>query len=269
MDRYKSLLFVPAKGKMLSKIDAVDADAFIIDLEDSIEEDYKEEAISNVIAYLEKSTVSKDIFVRINKDKALSECIRLQNTEIKGFILPKFETPKEYLLLGEKILENYQIIALIETPKGVVNLPEISSCPWVNALAFGAEDYTAATNMKNTKANLLYVKSKLLTYAKAENKPVFDTPSMQLSEENLLEEEIQDSFDMGFDGKMAINPSHIRKINDIFRGHDPEYIKSIIEEYEKAGKAVVVIEGRIYEKMHINHLRRILKERAFAVDSSL
>ena len=261
MERYKSLLFVPAKNKMLTKIDMLDADAFIIDLEDSIEEDYKEEAISNVIAYLEKSTVSKDIFVRINKDRALSECNRLQNTGIKGFMLPKFENPQEYLVLGEKILEKYQIIALIETPRGVVNLPDISSCSWVDALAFGAEDYTAAANMKNTKTNLLYVKSKLLTYSKAENKLVFDTPFMQLSEENLLEEEIQDSFDMGFDGKMAINISHIKQINTVFGSDDIEKIKNIIEEYEKAGKAVVVIEGKVYEKMHINHLRRILRER--------
>jgi len=32
----RSLLFVPAKEKMLRKIDNLDADSFIIDLEDSI-----------------------------------------------------------------------------------------------------------------------------------------------------------------------------------------------------------------------------------------
>ena len=34
---YNSLLFVPAKNKMLSKIEKLDAEAYIIDLEDSVE----------------------------------------------------------------------------------------------------------------------------------------------------------------------------------------------------------------------------------------
>lgn len=260
MDRYKSLLFVPAKSRMLAKIDGLDADAYIIDLEDSIEKEKKEEAISDTLAYLQSCSVNKAIFVRINKERAETECKQLSGTGIKGFMFPKFETPDDYKHLGKDILENYENIALIETPRGIVNLAEISRCRWVNALAFGAEDYTSVSNMKNTEANLLYPKSKLLTYGKSENKPVFDTPFMQVSTGNLLEA-VQTSFDMGFDGKLAINPSHLGQINTVFDGYDEEMIKRIIAEYEKSGKAVLVIEDRVYEKMHISYLKKILEER--------
>ena len=44
-----SLLFVPAKDRMLAKIESFDADAYIIDLEDSIEDYDKEEAVERLV----------------------------------------------------------------------------------------------------------------------------------------------------------------------------------------------------------------------------
>lgn len=43
-----SLLFVPAKEKMLKKIELLGADAYIVDLEDSIEVDNKAHALELV-----------------------------------------------------------------------------------------------------------------------------------------------------------------------------------------------------------------------------
>ena len=40
----RSLLFVPSKEKMFKKIGVLGADAYIVDLEDSIEEENKEKA---------------------------------------------------------------------------------------------------------------------------------------------------------------------------------------------------------------------------------
>ena len=43
------------------------------------------------------------------------------------------------------------------------------------------------------------------------------------------------------------------KIGDI-----PEYIDNLVKEYEKVGKAVSVINGKVYERMHIDRMKKIL-----------
>ncbi len=95
---------------------------------------------------------------------------------------------------------------------------------------------------------------------KAFRKYVYDTPSFVLNDQEALAAEIQLAKDMGFDGKLAINPKHVSIVNEIFKSCDTEYIKSVIERYQAGIDAVQVIDGRVYEKMHIEHMKRILKE---------
>lgn len=260
MIKIKSLLFVPARDKMLDKIKTMNADAYIIDLEDSIEQEYKSQALENTKRFLEQNEASAPIFVRVNTDRAEEELSALDACSNIGFMLPKFESPEHYGTHNKAILRQHPIIALIETPMGIVNIQDILGCTWVDAVAFGAEDYTAISNMKNTPEYLLYQKSRLLTYGKAYCKPVYDTPSFQLKDMEALKREIKMSAEMGFDGKLIISPKHIEAVDEGFACHDTQIMKKIIEEYESRGEAVAVIKGNVYEKMHIEHMKRIIRE---------
>lgn len=115
--------------------------------------------------------------------------------------------------------------------------------------------------MQNSIEYLNYQKSIIVTYAKAYGKKVYDTPSFKLDSIELFEKEVDDAFNLGFDGKMLITPKHIDYINKVFSSGEIETIKSIIELYEKSDEAVVVIDGKVYEKMHIAHLKKILQEK--------
>lgn len=256
---YKSLLFVPAKEKMLSKIANFSADAYIIDLEDSISPKEKELALYQTIEYLNSTDIDAGLFVRVNNEYILKELSALDSFSKLGFMLPKIENISIYKNI-QGILERHFIIGLVETPVGLISIQEIAACEWIDALAFGAEDYTAKACMKNSMEFLSYQKGMLLTYAKANNKKIYDTPSFQIKNKKIFEEEVQSSVDLGFDGKLAINPKHIESINKAFNSYEIELIKNIIKIYEKEAKAVAVIDGKVYEKMHIDRLKRILKE---------
>ena len=52
----------------------------------------------------------------------------------------------------------------------------------------------------------------------------------------------------------------ISLIDSVYKSCDIEHIKSIIDRYKSSGKAVVKIDGKVYEKMHINKLEEKLKE---------
>lgn len=254
----KSLLFVPSKPKMLAKISVSDADAYIIDLEDSISEDGKEQALADAIQFLGNS-IDKKIYVRLNRDRIKFETESLKNTAINGYMIPKFEKPKDYIDITDSF-GGKEIIALVETPLGIVNLRDIASCSFITSIAFGAEDFTSCIGMKNSAEYLNFARSAIVTYGKAFGKCVYDTPSFVIDKEEELEKEIRIAVDMGFDGKLAIHPKQIDRINKLFRYFDVDYIKGVVEQYEKSGEAVLKIDEHVYEKMHIAHFKKILKE---------
>ena len=255
---YRSLLFVPSVTKMLQKIPSFTADSFIVDLEDSISEDNKEEALDSLVSFL--STNHRNIFVRLDRNHMYEELRALKSLGIEGLMLPKFEDPSDF---DDYIpyLECLKIIALIETPLGAVNTDKIAACRWVDALALGAEDYTASIGMKSTPEFLMQVRSRLIMYGRAYDKCIYDTPSFETKDMGKLECEVKLSRDMGFDGKLAINPKQIDPINRLFVSYDYDKLQYLIDEYEKAGKAVVMIDGMPYEKMHIKRFKKIITER--------
>ena len=254
----RSLLFVPAKDKTLSKIEKLESDKYIIDLEDSIESFDKDEALNRVTKWLKEYDKKDKFIVRVNKENYLQEVQSLAEFSV-AFMLPKFEGD-DYIFAGD-IWEKHKVYALVETAKGLTNIEKIVSCEKVDAIAFGAEDYTASIGMKNAVENLQYQKSRLVNYARAYRKKVYDTPSFQLNNEEMFQLEVDNAVDLGFDGKMAINPRQLAYINNSFSAGDLEQMKRIIELYEKENQAVLVVDGKIYEKMHIAHMKKIIKEK--------
>ena len=254
----KSLMFVPSNPKMLGKIATSEADACIIDLEDSINEADKQQALEAACEFL-ATNPEKPIYVRVAGNHLEEEFEKLSAYSFAGYMVPKFENPQNFEQYAS-YFEGKDVIALVETPTGIVNIKEIASSPIVTMIAFGAEDFTSSIGMKNCAETLNYARSTIVTYGKAFGKQVIDTPCFIIDDIDALEKEIQIAVDMGFNGKLSIHPKQIAKINELFQLYDFDRMKKIIKQYEAAGQAVLRIEDKVYEKMHISHFKRILKE---------
>lgn len=254
MKNIRSLLFVPADEKRLVKIGKTNADAYIIDLEDSIDETNKEDALQRVRIFLETCN-EKNLYVRVNKNRHLHELEVLSKFPI-GIVLPKIETIADYSD-SAKVLVNRNVIALIETPRAILNSSVIASIPWIDALAFGAEDFTVATGMLNSCEYLFVPKSILSLSVKANGKLVFDTPCFYLNDNQMLEMELKQALNLGFDGKLAIHPQQVDDINRAFCIQDNDYLRYVVETFQNAKEAVCEIDGKVYEQIHIN---RIIKQ---------
>ncbi|MCQ2743332.1 MAG: aldolase/citrate lyase family protein [bacterium] len=259
MNKVKSLLFVPVTEKFLSKVESITANAIIFDLEDSIALNKKEDSRILLRDFLDNSNIYKNAkwFVRINKEYAEKELQLYNNTNIDGYMLPKFENLQNFINL-KNAMNNKKVIALIETAQGILNIDKIAKSDLITAFAFGAEDYTASMNMKNSFEYLSYPKSKLITYAKANKKFVYDTPCFNVKDCDFIKQDVIKSAEFGFDGKMAINPIQINIINNIFNDYDLDYLKYIVSEFDKSENGVLVIGDKIYEKMHIARFKKIL-----------
>lgn len=255
-----AILFVPAKEKMLKKIPLPNVQSYILDLEDSIEETDKPQALERITSFLEQFTGKEEIYVRLNLGTLEKEAGYLDQFEGIGFMIPKFERVDVFSKDMEDIFKRHKIIALIESPRGIVDIDKIAACDWIDAIALGAEDYTAAMNMENTINALAFTRSRMVTYAKAYEKKVYDTPSLILDDTSQLEAEIRNAVSLGFDGKLAIHPKHIPVIQSFFADYDVEEMKRIVAIYEETGEAVITVNHKVYEKMHINRMKKILKE---------
>ena len=254
------LLFIPAKERFLQKLSSYTNDCIIIDLEDSISIKDKEIALNNLVNCLNAMTNinTGKWFIRINKDNIEYELEVLNKFNV-GFMLPKTESVEE-ILKHKHLLRGHCVIALIETPQGLINIQEICSCEAVSAIAFGAEDFTAQLRMKNDNTLLLFAKSRLVTFAKVYQKPVYDTPSFNVTDEDLFKEDVDYSVNLGFDGKLAIHPKQLSYIKDAYHAQNIEHLRLIVKEYEEKGGGAVVIEGNVYEQMHINNIKKILNQ---------
>jgi len=257
---YRSLLFIPAIEKYLTKTEPVLSDAIIFDLEDSIPEDQKLLALQMLTTYLKQHTVKNDIFVRVNHHSANNEISAICQEDIQGFVIPKVESSSD-IRKFETIINDKTVIALIESPMGIVNLREIAACSIVHALAFGAEDYRSYYNHDIGECGLMYAKSKLTTLANAYNKPVFDSISLEYKDMESLGAEVQNSILYGFSGKLAIHPNQIDVINKMFSEVDYEHYEYIVRQFEAANQGLLVLDGQVYEKPHIDMYKRRLEQK--------
>lgn len=258
---YPCLLFVPANEKMLLKTKDLTPNSFIFDLEDSIPDSQKEEAIFLLKSFVDQNSDSKRCawFVRLNANNIEKEAGILDVSSIDGFMIPKFEGVSQTGFL-KKNKTKKKIIALVETCKGVEEVHHISMDKTVDAIAFGAEDYCAQRNMEPRKDFLLSIKNTILNSCIANNKLAFDTPSFQIRDEDAFAEDVKESASLGFHGKLAIHPNQISLIQKEFGYNDIEYIKGVIKLFEEQGGGVMEYNGKVYEKPHINRLKRILNE---------
>lgn len=257
--KYNSILFVPATEKYLSKICHVKADMIVIDLEDAIPESDKIFALKKTESYLSHPFGDLDMFVRVNSVRIKDEINVLNKFPISGYMLPKTECAADIEKLNE-LAEGKQIIALIESAAGILNAREIAECCHTDMIAFGAEDYTSQCGIKNENQYLIYPKSKLVACAKACRKQIFDTVSRNIYDRNVCRQDAVQSKKFGFDGKLALHPMQVEVINEVFKNADILQYERIIDEYLKGKSNVAVIDGIVYEEMHIRAMQRELQE---------
>ena len=249
-----SYLFVPANEKMLSKIPYSNADAFIIDLEDSVLEAQKDSALKSVCAFMDSYKCKKPIYVRINQNRVKTEIQELCETNINGYMIPKVEHEKDIIQVSD--LDKKPVIALIETPLGIVNVYRIVKNETVFALAFGAEDYSEICEIKNEHENLIYQKGRLVNYSRTYNKIAIDTISLNIRDTQKYRTEAQKTKDIGFNAKLAIHPMQVDVINSVYNDFDIKELERIVFLYRSSNKSVVEIDGKLYEKPHIEAIER-------------
>lgn len=256
----KTWLFVPAKEKYAERISQIEADVIILDLEDSLAPKQKEEGLEIAQKVLERDGKSRAIYVRVNRGERFErELSALCGRRLAGFMIPKFEDTAVLEEYG-KYFRGKEVAALIESVRGIMKLPETAAHPMVRTLAFGGEDFCRELGFEAGEEATLYARGQLVMQAFYHQKYSLDTISMEIRDREKFLEAYRKSRRMGFDGKLLIHPMQARAIKDYYGERNFTYLQEIVEAFYNSGDGIIQVDGKWYEKPHIEKIEKYLQE---------
>lgn len=279
----RAILIMPGDDpKKIAKGAALGMDSIIMDLEDGVALNNKDKArqvVQQALAAGEIDFGRTERLVRLNQAKKGMQIEDITMTVLgkpDGYVLPKVESAREVQQLSHTLLEReiilgiepgtIKLIALIETAKGVVNLPQIAQAdPRLVALMFGAEDLAGSMGAVRSDHGdeVFYARSAVVLHAAAFGLQAIDTPYIKLNEPEGLRSEAITARQMGYTGKLAIHPTHCDVINEVFTPTDDEidHARRLIEAHDakqSEHKGVFVFEGTMVDMPMIRSAENVL-----------
>jgi citrate lyase subunit beta / citryl-CoA lyase len=272
----RSVLYMPgSNARALEKAKALPADALILDLEDAVAPEAKQSARAQVIEAAGSGAYgSREIVIRVNaldSPWGRDDIAGAAASGAHALLLPKVESAAmvgeaEALMAANGAPQSLAIWCMMETPMGILQAKEIAGAsPRLACLVIGTSDLAKDLHARHTEARLPMLTSLglCLLAARAHGLAIVDGVHLDLGDEDGLRDACRQGLDLGFDGKTLIHPKQIAAANDIF-APDPagiEAARKIIAahaEAGKAGKGVVLVDGRLIENLHVENAHRLL-----------
>jgi len=285
----RALLYTPGDSRRkIEKALTLDVDSVCMDLEDGValsEKSVARLAVAGALAELDFGRSEK--LVRINAfDSGLAgdDLAQTIGGHPHGVVLPKVEDPTPIQWLDEQITAaevsrgwppgELAILAMIETARAVVNLPEIcQASPRLKAIVFGAEDLAGDMGATRTRDGweVFYARSAVVTVAAAFGLQAIDMVYVDYHDDTGLTREAQQGAQMGFSGKQAIHPSQISAIQVGFTpspaaiAHARRLIRAF-GDWQAAGVGAFELDGKMVDAPVVKSAERVLaKARAAGV----
>lgn len=272
----RSLLYMPgSNARALEKARSLPADGFIFDLEDAVAPNAKETARDQVVATLAAGGYGRrELLVRINGlDTAWgpADLAAVAKTGADGVLLPKVESPEmvhdaEARLADAEAPEDLTLWCMVETPRGVLRVAEIAAAsPRLTGFVMGTNDLALDLKCRQTPDRLPFMTSfgLCILAARAEGLAIIDGVFSNLADDDGFAAECRQGQALGFDGKSLIHPKTIAVANAAYGPSDEDMAQArkIVSAYEDAqadDKAVIVVDGRMIEDLHVREAQRLI-----------
>ena len=263
-----ALLFCPADRPDRYAKALAAADAVILDLEDGVGADGKDAARAALVA---SDLDPARVIVRINATgtpEHAADIVALRGTRYRQVMLPKTETRKQLDALPLHGI--WHVVALCETPLGVVNAAEIAAAPGVIAVMWGAEDLIAAMRGRTSRRPdggyrdvALHARSAVLLAARAHGRPAIDAVYVNIPDLEGLAAEAEDAAASGFTFKGCIHPSQVAVVRDAFRADEAQvaWARRVLAAARDAGardKGAVKVDGQMIDAPLIRQAEAII-----------
>ncbi len=272
----RSLLYMPgSNARALEKARTLAADGLILDLEDAVAPDAKAAARAQVAAALEAGGYGgRELVVRVNGLETpwgaedLAAAARLPAHAV---LVPKVESAEmvaevEGRLAAAGASAELAIWCMMETPLGILHAEAIAaSSKRVGCLVMGTSDLAKDLHAAHTRIRLPMLTSLGLAIlaARAHGLAILDGVHLDLADDEGFAASCRQGKELGFDGKTLIHPKTIAAANEIFGPTAAEVacaerIIAAHAEAARAGKGVVLVDGKLIENLHVENAERLV-----------
>ena len=278
----RSLLFVPGDSpRKFERARQTAADALILDLEDAVAAERKDEARTLARQMLDGGRAGQALYVRVNAldtGRTLGDLAATLPGRPDGVMLPKCEQVRDVIKLSAWLdgLEAAhglsagatRILAIVtETARALIHLDYAEAGPRLAGLMWGAEDLAASLgSTSNADEHGLHSPFRLardlcLIAAKAAGVAAIDTVFTRIDDLAGLAREARAARRDGFSAKAVIHPKHVDVVNEAFAPTAAEiaWARRVVDAFAANGAAgVVTIDGRMIDRPHLRAAETIL-----------
>jgi citrate lyase subunit beta/citryl-CoA lyase len=279
----RTMLFVPGDSpRKFEKAATSKASALILDLEDSVVPDKKDEARGLTRTMLSSRRDGPKLYVRVN---ALDTAMTLQDLAAvmpaapDGIVLPKCRSGDDvrHLALwldafeaaaGTRPGTTQIVVVATETAASVFGLGTYKDCsPRLAGLMWGAEDLAASLGAtENASAGkfhspYLLARDMCLIGAAAAEVAAIDTVYTDIENLAGLEQETRAARRDGFSAKALIHPKHVDIVNAAFEPNAAEraWAEKIVAAFaDNPNLGTLRLEGKMIDKPHLRAAEKIL-----------
>ena len=274
----RSVLYMPgSNARAIEKARTLPADGVILDLEDAVAPEAKEQARQQVVDAVKAGGFGgREVFIRVNGIESpwhADDLNAAAHAGPDGILVPKVGQVDTLELIGQRLLDmkcdlKTRVWAMIETPEAIFN---------INALAAKAHDsetrlagFVMGTNdlAKETRARLVPGRAPMVSWlarcllaAHAHGIDILDGVYNDFANQEGFAVECAQARDLGFDGKTLIHPNQIAPCNIAFSPTlaevaDARKVIAAFDLPENKGKGVAQVDGRMVERMHAEMAQR-------------
>ena len=277
---WRSLFFVPVTNdKFVDTAHTRGADAFILDLEDSIAVARKAEARERLAAATEKvGRGGADVLVRINRPwrMAMRDLEAAVSPRVRALVLPKVENAHHIRVVSEIVAEleadrgmvpgSTGLVALVETAEAFPRMEEIAYAdPRLLAMSLGSEDFSAACGMVPGHDGLYVPKMHMLVLARAAGILPLGFIGTVADYQDLdgLRTAVKRARQLGFMATTCIHPAQIPIVNEAYGPSADEvaHARRVLEaaaEAERDGLGAYSVDGKMIDFPIVERSRGIL-----------
>ncbi|MBV7547310.1 CoA ester lyase [Pseudomonas sp. PDM26] len=261
----RSALFVPAtRPERIPKAIASGADRVIVDLEDAVQENLKEEARDNLERFLSEHPEAQ-VLVRVNAPEHWAHTADLdlcrRHAGVTAILLPKAESAAQ---VSTAFSTGKPIWPIIESAKGLAALSSIAGAKGIERLSFGSLDLGLDLNLtagsRAAEEILSHARYAVLLCTRVAGlAPALDGVFPSIQDTAGLHNTVQFARDMGFGGALCIHPSQVAIIHQALKPSPEELLwAQRIVDAAHSGEGVFVLDGQMVDAPVIGRAHSIL-----------
>lgn len=264
-ERLCSILFVPAsRPDRIQKALDSGADAVVVDLEDAVAETDKAAARTGLSRFLQDNPDVR-VLVRVNAPGSphfthdLEMC--RHQAGVAGIMVPKAEDVRVLAQVGSC---GKPVWPLVETAKGVLEIPQMVTCSGVTRMSFGALDLCAELGLTPQSTGAMKILDHcryqlVLSSCATGLAPPVESVYPEIADTQAIERAASHARQIGFTGMLCIHPRQLGPVHRAFETdkEEVEWAKRVVDK-AKASEAAFTLDGQMIDAPVVARARKIL-----------